>query len=60
MNGLDQIIVALWLLPVVLFIIIPLSIACLNPLYAYLFGPEVAAWLDEKPITFGSWEKQTA
>ena len=29
MNGLDQIIVALWFLPVVLFIIIPLAVTCL-------------------------------
>ena len=29
MNGLDQIIVALWFLPVVLFILIPLAVACL-------------------------------
>lgn len=29
MNGLDQIIVALWFLPVVLFIVIPLAVTCL-------------------------------
>lgn len=29
MNGLDQIIVALWFLPVVLFILMPLAVTCL-------------------------------
>jgi len=29
MNGLDQIVIALWFLPVVLFIIVPLSIGAL-------------------------------
>lgn len=29
MNGMDQIIVALWFFPVVLFLIIPLAITCL-------------------------------
>lgn len=29
MNALDQVVIALWFLPVVLFIIIPLCITCL-------------------------------
>lgn len=29
MNGLEQIIVALWFLPVVLFIVMPLAVTCL-------------------------------
>ena len=40
MNGIDQIIVALWFLPVVLFVIIPLSVTCLwlliSPIVALL------------------------
>jgi len=29
MNGLDLIVVSLWFLPVVLFVIVPLSVTCL-------------------------------
>lgn len=36
MNGLDLIVVSLWFLPVVLFIIIPLSITCLWGVVSFL------------------------
>ena len=37
MFALDQIVVALWFLPVVFFIILPLFVSCFGLLYA-LFG----------------------
>lgn len=36
MNGLDLIVVSLWFLPVVLFVIIPLSITCLGLVISFV------------------------
>ena len=53
MNGLDQIIVALWFLPVVLFILIPLTVTCLwvvlSPILA-LFIPVAGQSKQKKPV----------
>ena len=61
MNGLDQIIVALWFLPVVLIIIVPLCMTCLFALFsilAPLFRP--IAGQERKPMKISSLKKQTA
>ena len=39
MNGLDQFIVALWFLPVILFIVLPLGIGCVWGIVSALFSP---------------------
>lgn len=36
MNGLDLIVVSLWFLPVVFFVIIPLSVACLGLVVSFV------------------------
>lgn len=52
MSGLDQIIVALWFLPVVLFVVIPLSVTCLwllvSPIIA-LLRPIAGQTYSERP-----------
>ena len=37
MNGLDQIVVALWFLPVIVFIIVPLCMGCIWLPFSLLF-----------------------
>ena len=39
MNGLDQLIVALWFLPVALFIVIPLCVSCVWGIISLLTSP---------------------
>ncbi len=38
MNGLDQVVVALWLLPVVLFILVPLCMTVLWGIASFFFS----------------------
>ena len=53
MHGFDEIIVALWFLPVVLFIIIPLTMTCiwvvLSPIIA-LFRPVAGQSKEQQSI----------
>lgn len=50
MIGIDQFIVLLWFLPVVVFIILPLFIACFGILY-YMFDViKTVAGKERKPI----------
>ena len=39
MNGIDQLIVALWFLPVVLFIVLPLAVGCVWGFISVLTSP---------------------
>ena len=39
MFGMDQLIVALWFLPVILFIVLPLGIGCVWGIVSALFSP---------------------
>ena len=61
MNGLDQIVTALWFLPVVLFIIIPLCLTCLYGVLSILvplFRP--VAGQERIPIKTSSLLGETA
>ena len=50
MIGIDQYIVLLWFLPVVLFIILPLFIACFGALYSMFAVFKPVAGQERKPI----------
>jgi len=39
MNGLDQLIVTLWFLPVILFIVLPLCLSCMWGIISLLISP---------------------
>ncbi len=50
MTGLDQFIVALWFLPVALFIVLPLSIACAWGLISFVASPFRQAATPRQPM----------
>lgn len=50
MIGIDQLIVALWFVPVVFFIILPLFISCFGVLYALFDVFKPIAGQAKKPI----------
>jgi hypothetical protein len=54
MFAIDQLIVALWFFPVVLFIILPLFVACLGLLYAMLGAFKPVAGQAGKPANITS------
>lgn len=53
MNGLDLIVVLLWFLPVVLFIVIPLSISCLWAAVSFFGFLKPAARRDRNTVKIG-------
>lgn len=53
MNGLDQVIVALWFLTVILFVVIPLSATCLWLVISLIisaFSPVAGQAKRERPV----------
>ncbi len=54
MLAIDQIIVALWFLPVVFFIILPLFVACLGMLYAMFDAFKPVAGQAGRPVSTSS------
>ncbi len=50
MIGIDQVVVALWFLPMVFFIILPLIIACFGALYSMFDVFKPVAGQDRRPI----------
>ena len=54
MFAIDQLIVALWFLPVVFFIILPLFVACFGLLYAMFDAFKQVAGQAGKPVSTAS------
>ncbi len=54
MFAIDQLIVALWFLPVVFFIILPLFVACFGLLYAMFDAFKPVAGQAGKPVSTAS------
>ena len=51
MLAIDQVIVALWFLPVVFFIILPLFVACFRMLYAMFYAFKPVAGQAGRPVS---------
>ena len=51
MFAIDQVIVALWFLPVVFFIILPLCVACIGLLHAMFDAIKTVAGQADKPVS---------
>ena len=51
MNGLDQLIVTLWFLPVILFIVLPLCLSCIWGTISLLISPFRGAAPVQGPLT---------
>jgi len=60
MIGVDQVVVALWFLPVVCFIILPLSVACFGLLYSMFDVHKPVAGQESKTLDRGSKVSVTA
>ena len=60
MNGLDQVIISLWFLPVVLFVILPLFVGCFWILYNMFDVFKPIAGQEKNPSKFIFRRNETA
>ena len=60
MIGVDQVVVALWFLPVVCFVILPLFVACCGLLYSMFDVHKSVAGQESKTLDTGSKVSMTA